>query len=90
MKSLGYGSIAGTRLSLDLDPSVSTISQCLCSASPHTSQPSCPKAYARSRTLWDSSVPLGANQAQTALFGPLGPLLALSRPCPPSNFPCCL
>lgn len=43
------------------------ISQFPCSASPHTSQPSCP------RTLWDSSVPLGANQAQTALFGPLGP-----------------
>lgn len=90
MKSFGEGNIAGMRLSLDLDPSVSTISQCPCSASPHTSQPSCPKAYACSRTLWDSSVPLGANQPQAALRGPLDPLLALPWPCPPSNFPCCL
>lgn len=91
MKSLGLGSIAGMRLSQDSDSdlSVSTISQCQCSASPHTSHPSCPKACACSRSLWDSSVLLGANQTQTALFEPLGPLLALSRPCPPSHFSCC-
>lgn len=49
MKSLGQGSIAETRLSLDLDadlfPPCFAIFQCQCSISPHPSQPSCPRAH---------------------------------------------
>lgn len=49
MKSLGHGSIAETRLSLDLDadlfPPCFAIFQCQCSISPHPSQPSCPRAH---------------------------------------------
>lgn len=85
------GSIAETRLSLGLDADLSVATMCHHLPMPVQCQPtsqlsSCPKAL--TQNLQSYQFPLEANQAQTALSGPLSPLLALSRPCPRSHFPC--